>query len=140
MWKVQRSLRVPSLIVGLWADRNVASINQREDRIPAITNLLVEPGPGSLQQRLDELRKLALEHLNQMRRLLAKPENVNEARAVNAERLGTFTLYPGEEAGEWAYTAKGSVDFFGETNLRVGGAGGQNRTGYARLFRAALYQ
>jgi len=24
--------------------------------------------------------------------------------------------------------------------MRVGGAGGQNRTGYARLFRAALYQ
>jgi len=23
--------------------------------------------------------------------------------------------------------------------IRVGGAGGQNRTGYARLFRAALY-
>jgi len=23
---------------------------------------------------------------------------------------------------------------------RTGGAGGQNRTGYARLFRAALYQ
>jgi hypothetical protein len=35
----------------------------------------------------------------------------------------------------------GKVDFFGdEAMARTGGAGGQNRTGYARLFRAALYQ
>ncbi len=32
-------------------------------------------------------------------------------------------------------------DFFGEEELaHSDGAGGQNRTGYARLFRAALYQ
>ncbi len=37
--------------------------------------------------------------------------------------------------------AVGEIDFFGDDGLtRVGGAGGQNRTGYARLFRAALYQ
>ena len=38
------------------------------------------------------------------------------------------------------YLAHGKVDFFGdEAMARTGGAGGQNRTGYARLFRAALY-
>ncbi len=38
------------------------------------------------------------------------------------------------------YLAYGKVDFFGdEAMARTGGAGGQNRTGYARLFRAALY-
>ena len=60
--------------------------------------------------------------------------------ALLAERVGRFTLSRVTDSGEWSYTANGSVDFFGETALRVDGAGGQNRTGYARLFRAALYQ
>ena len=101
---------------------------------------LVKPGPGSLQEKLDELRNLALARLTEMRRLLAKPKNVHEARALLAERVGKFTLAPVSDSGDWSYTAKGSVDFFGGSTLRVGGAGGQNRTGYARLFRAALYQ
>ena len=43
--------------------------------------------------------------------------------------------------GKATYLAHGKVDFFGdEAMARTGGAGGQNRTGYARLFRAALYQ
>jgi hypothetical protein len=38
-------------------------------------------------------------------------------------------------------SATGEIDFFGDEDFtRVSGAGGQNRTGYARLFRAALYQ
>ena len=36
------------------------------------------------------------------------------------------------------YTAKGNWDFLGQRPRD--GAGGQNRTGYARLFRAALYR
>jgi hypothetical protein len=57
-----------------------------------------------------------------------------------AERIGKFTLSRVSDSGAWSSTANGSVDFFGETTLCVDGAGGQNRTGYARLFRAALYQ
>jgi hypothetical protein len=57
-----------------------------------------------------------------------------------AEQFGKLTLTPMRENGTLGYTARGKVDFFGEqTMIRVGGAGGQNRTGYARLFRAALY-
>jgi hypothetical protein len=38
------------------------------------------------------------------------------------------------------YLAYGKVDSFEEEAMaRLSGAGGQNRTGYARLFRAALY-
>ena len=118
----------------------IAAIDEREARLRAITNQLVEPGPGSLEEKLEELRTLALAHLTEMRRLFAKPENVHEARALLAERVGFFTLSPVSDFGEWSYTAHGSVDFFGETTLRVDGARGQNRTGYARLFRAALYQ
>jgi hypothetical protein len=42
------------------------------------------------------------------------------------------------EANGNLYVAKGNWNFLGR--LPRDGAGGQNRTGYARLFRAALYQ
>ena len=54
-----------------------------------------------------------------LRGLLAKPENIEEARALLAEQIGKITLVPNE--GE--YVAKGSVDFFGEMRLRTNGAG-----------------
>lgn len=79
----------------------------------AITNQLVEPRRGSLKVRFaagkaGELRDLAMRHLSEMRRLLAKPENIGEARAVLAERVGSFTLSP---ALEWSCAAKGSSGF-----------------------------
>ncbi len=45
-----------------------------------------------------------------------------------------ITLTPSSET----YIASGTWNFVGRGS--IGGAGGQNRTGYARLFRAALYQ
>ena len=100
----------------------------------------MEPGPGSLNQKLDELRTFAVSRLTDLRRLLSKPESVHEARALLAEKFGKFTQLPVTDSGEWNYKAAGSVDSFGGKLVRVDGAGGQNRTGYARLFRAALYQ
>ena len=45
------------------------------------------------------------------------------------------------EGGKISFKANGRMDFFGDAAVTcVDGAGGQNRTGYARLFRAALYQ
>lgn len=83
------------------------------DRTGTITNQLVEPRRGSLKVRFaagkaGELRDLAMRHLSEMRRLLAKPENIGEARAVLAERVGSFTLSP---ALEWSCAAKGSSGF-----------------------------
>lgn len=37
----------------------MAAINQREARIREITNRVIEPGPGSLEERLEELRTFA---------------------------------------------------------------------------------
>ena len=109
-------------------------------KIRQITDRLVEPGPGSLKEKLDELRTFAVSRLADLRRFVSKPTNVHQARALLAEQFGKFILLPSEDTGNWSYTAKGSVDLFGEKLVRVDGAGGQNRTGYARLFRAALYQ
>ena len=75
-----------------------------------------------------------------MRKLFSQTERVERARAALAEYFGRFTLDPTKHAEENSYTVRGEVDFFdGGSLVRTGGAGGQNRTGYARLFRAALY-
>jgi hypothetical protein len=55
------------------------------------------------------------------------------ARAEVAKHITAITMTPEEEH----YIASGSWDLLGRG--RIDGAGGQNRTGYARLFRAALY-
>jgi hypothetical protein len=117
------------------------AINERERELQAITNKLLEPGPGTLRATLDELRTFAVSRLTKIRELISHPESIDLARAVLAEHFGTFTLEPTMQDGESVYLAYGKVDFFGEEAMaRTGGAGGQNRTGYARLFRAALYQ
>jgi hypothetical protein len=55
-------------------------------------------------------------------------------RAELARHIDSITMtQTGEHyvaSGNWNLVRRGSI----------GGAGGQNRTGYARLFRAALYQ
>ena len=119
----------------------MSAISEREARIRAITNKLVEPGPGSFQEKLDGLRTLAVSRLTQLSELLADPAAIHEARALLAEQVGKFTLRRVQEAGKTTFKASGKIDFFGEDALtQLSGAGGQNRTGYARLFRAALYQ
>jgi hypothetical protein len=97
--------------------------------------------PWISSEKLDELRTFALARLNKVRTLRVALTAVHEARALLGERVGKLTLDGVADGGHSAYRAKGEIDFFGEEAFtRVGGAGGQNRTGYARLFRAALYQ
>jgi hypothetical protein len=60
--------------------------------------------------------------------------DVASVRAKLAKHIEKITLIP---TGEH-YMASGTWNFLGRGS--IGGAGGQNRTGYARLFRAALYQ
>jgi site-specific DNA recombinase len=118
----------------------MTAIGEREKELQAITNNLLEPGPGSLRTKLEELRTFAVSRLTKIRELISHPESIDLTRAVLAEHFGTFTLEPTIQDGEPAYLAHGKVDFFGEEAMaRTSGAGGQNRTGYARLFRAALY-
>ena len=82
-----------------------------------------------------------MSRLTKIRELLAHPENVEKAHEAIAEKVAQLTLEASNEAGKRQYLAHGKVDFFGVEDLaHSGGAGGQNRTGYARLFRAALYQ
>src|SRR2546425_4411318 len=119
----------------------MAAINEREARLREITNQVIEPGPESLQEKLEELRTFAVLRLTHLLELLTNPAAIHEARALLADQIGKFKLELVNENGRISFKANGNIDFFGEEVLtRLGGAGGQNRTGYARLFRAALYQ
>jgi site-specific DNA recombinase len=117
------------------------AIAEREKELQKITDKLLEPRPGSLRTKLDELRTFAVSRLTKIRELLAHPESVEKAHEALAESVGKLTLEATTENGKRTYLAHGKIDFFGEAEMaHSGGAGGQNRTGYARLFRAALYQ
>ena len=115
---------VEAIATGKGGPSLTEAIAEREKKIQQITNRLVEPGPGSLQEKLDELRTFAVSRLTDLRRLLSKPESVHEARALLAEQFGKFTLLPVSDLGKWDYRATGSVDLFGEKLVRVDGAGG----------------
>ncbi len=131
---------VDTIAVGNGSSTVMAAINEREARLREITNQVIEPGPDSFQEKLDELRTFAVSRLTRLRELLTNPAGIHEARALLAEQVGKFRLDRVEEDGRVSFRANGNIDFFGEEILtRVDGAGGQNRTGYARLFRAALY-
>jgi site-specific DNA recombinase len=131
---------VEMIATGSGSQSVMAAITERETRLREITNQAVEPGPGSVQEKLDELRAFAISRLDRLRDVLADPKAIHEARALLAERVGKFTLERVFENGEVSFKANGEMDFFGEEAFtQLSGAGGQNRTGYARLFRAALY-
>jgi site-specific DNA recombinase len=126
---------VESIAVGNGSPAIMVAINDREARLRAITDKLIEPGPESFQQKLDELRAFAVTRLARLRALLSAPSAVHEARALLAERIGKLTLERTVEPGQGVYRAKGQIDFFDDELLtRVGGAGGQNRTMLPRCF------
>jgi hypothetical protein len=107
----------------------MTAIAEREVRLRAITDRLIEPGPDSLQEKLDELRDLAVSRLGELRTLLADPSAIHEARALLAEKVGKFTLERVYEDGKASFRANGKMDFFGEEALtRLSGAGGRNWT------------
>jgi len=120
---------VEIIAVGNGSTTVMAAITEREARLREITNQVIEPGPGSLQEKLDELRTFAVSRLTRLKELLTKPTTIHEARAVLAEQIGKFTLQRAEENGAFSFKADGSIDFFGdEAFTRVGGAGGPDRT------------
>jgi site-specific DNA recombinase len=65
----------------------MTAIAEREARIRTIIDALVEPGPDSLQEKLDRLRTLAVERLTQLRALLTNPSAIHEASALLADQV-----------------------------------------------------
>jgi hypothetical protein len=97
----------------------------RRNSLKSITDRLLEPGTGSLTERLENLRAIAMEHLANLRKLVYHPQSVEQTRAVLAEHFGSFKLEPVNEQGKLIYRAHARVDFFGDRAVaRTGGAGG----------------
>src|SRR4029077_12073595 len=114
---------VNSIAGGCRSESIMAAIGERERELRTMTDDLLEKRPTSIQVKLDEWRTFAVDQLTELRQLLARPENVHEARALLARQIGPITLIP---TGDGDYSARGSVDFFGDMDLRVSGAGGQS--------------
>src|SRR5258708_7040839 len=107
-----------------------AALVDREREIRDITGKLLEARPDSLQTKLRNIRALLDSRMNHIRAMLnSEPARV---RAEFAKHIEKITMTPSGER----YVVSGPCHLVGRG--RIDGAGGQNRTGYARLFRPAL--
>jgi hypothetical protein len=88
--------------------------------------------PEGVRARIRDTRRFVEAGLNDLQKLLNGEPRL--ARAELAKHIQKIVLTPQGKTyvavGDWNLLGLGSYS----------GAGGQNRTGYARLFRAALYQ
>ena len=120
---------IEAIAAGNGSPTVMAAISEREARLREIRDQAIKPGPGSFQEKLDDLRDFAIARLNHLKELLTNPKAIHEARALLAEQVGKFTLERIEENGALSFKANGNIDFFGEEAFtRVGGAGGPDRT------------
>jgi hypothetical protein len=108
-----------------------AALVDREREISEITAKMFDARPDSLQTKLRNIRALVETRMRDIRSVLNS--DAAQVRAEFAKHIEKITMTPSGEhyvaSGTWNLVGRGSID----------GAGGQNRTGYARLFRAALY-
>jgi site-specific DNA recombinase len=106
-------------------------LGKRERDLDGISEELLAADGRGLDARLQEIEEFVQKRLQDIRGLLFA--DVSRAKAELSKHCTAITLTP-----------EGSTfRISGDWNLlggRSDGAGGQNRTGYARLFRAALYQ
>ena len=100
-----------ALAQGRQSQSIMGAIGDREDELRSITDRLLEPRPGSLRAKLDELRTFAVSRLTKIRELLAHPEDVEKAHEAIADRVGQLTLEATNENGKRTYLAHGKVDF-----------------------------
>jgi site-specific DNA recombinase len=128
-----------SIAQGQQSQTIMSAISERERELHAIMDKLLEPAPGSLRAKLEELREFAVRRLAKIRELLAHPENIQKAHEAIAERVGQLTLQATDENGKRTYVAHGKVDFFGEEDLaHSDGAGGPDSNGCVFAFSLSL--
>jgi site-specific DNA recombinase len=109
----------------------MAELAKRERELDGISEQLLATNGTGLDAKLQEIQQFVQKRLQDVRGLLFA--DVPRAKAELSKHCTAITLTPTDSG----YQVSGNWDLLGG---RLDGAGGQNRTGYARLFRAALYQ
>jgi site-specific DNA recombinase len=109
----------------------MAELAKREKELDSISEQLLATDGAGLDAKLYEVQQFVQKRLQDVRGLLFA--DVPRAKAELSKHCTAITLTPTESG----YRVAGEWNLLGG---RSDGAGGQNRTGYARLFRAALYQ
>src|SRR5437016_1041135 len=89
-----------SIAQGQQSQSIMKAIGDREKELRVITDKVLEPAPGSLRAKLEELREFAVSRLSKIRELLARLENIQEAHEALAERVGQLTLEATNENGK----------------------------------------
>jgi site-specific DNA recombinase len=108
-------------------------IAKREVELSSITEKTLSRNKDSVHAQVSGLRKFVEHNLRHVRRLISgKYGSPDAVRQELAKHIESITLSPEGEKIRY----KGEWKLLGDTS----GAEGQNRTGYAGLFRAALYQ
>jgi site-specific DNA recombinase len=120
------------LASGLYSVTVMAEIARREREIAEIGERLLSSGPDSVRSRIKKLRENASNRMRELRDALAG--NPTMARAYLAKHVDKIVMRPDGEL----YVASGNWNLLG--TRRWEDAEGENRTPYAGLFRAALYQ
>jgi hypothetical protein len=112
-----------------------AEIAKREAELSSIADKTLGQKNNSVREQVSGLRKFVEHNLRHIRRLITREHgNPTVVRQELAKHIESITLMPEGKAGEIRY--RGNWKLLGD----ISGAEGQNRTGYAGLFRAALYQ
>jgi site-specific DNA recombinase len=123
-----------ALAQGQFSTSIMAAIAEREKEISEIAQRVISSNEGSISGRIGKMRIEAKAKLKDLRGVLNG--DVVVARAALLKHVERIEM----EANGRTYVAKGNWNLLGDGMRPTDGAGGQNRTGYARLFRAALYQ
>jgi site-specific DNA recombinase len=112
-----------------------ADLAKLESKLAGVRARLNTSDPQTLKRQVRDTKRFVESRLSDLSALWDGEARI--AREEIAKHVGKITLKPMIRT----YIATGVWDWLGSTGTRgyYGGAGGQNRTGYARLFRAALY-
>ena len=114
-------------------------IAEREAEISTLAARVLGRTKDSVGTQIRDLRKFVLASVGDFRALISANDNAAATRMELAKHVKEIELLPGDGGtikykGQWALLGDGDL-------LRSwDGAEGQNRTGYAGLFRAALYR
>jgi hypothetical protein len=83
---------IETIVTGSGSRSVMAGITEREATLREVANQTVEPGPDSVQEKLDGSRAFAISRLDHLRNVLTDPKTIHGARALLAEQAGKFTL------------------------------------------------